>query len=162
MNTLSNMDELDLPDPKIGQVCRNMIAARKKITFRSVAAELGIAHTTLSRNDDCKRQVEKARSLQLLAATIRATERGHINEDESLPLARARLKIQELEAENALLIASHRAMVMAVGELGGMRAWRRFFEAHQASLQKLDELGAIPDSATPLRVADASDVMAGN
>src|SRR5690606_18586252 len=98
-----------------------------------------------------------ARALQLLAATIRATERGHINENESVPLARARLRIQELEAENALLIASHRAMIMAVGELGGMRARRRFFEAHQASLQKLDELGAIPDSVTPLRVADASD-----
>ncbi|CAH1701682.1 hypothetical protein BOSEA1005_21381 [Hyphomicrobiales bacterium] len=67
------------------------------------------------------------------------------------------MRIKELTEENALLIASHRAMIMAVGEIGGMRAYRRFFEAHQAALSKLADIKAIPDPVTPLRLASVAD-----
>ena len=42
-------DELDLPDPKIGKVCRELIAQNKKITIRAVAEPTGVAHTTTRR-----------------------------------------------------------------------------------------------------------------
>lgn len=151
------LDELDTPDPKIGDACRELIAADEKITLRSVAAKLGVAHTTLSRDAERRDQVQRARNLQKLAVTIRGTQRGHITSSESLPLARANLRIKELKEENALLIASHRAMIMAVGEIGGMRAYRRFFEAHQAALSKLADIKAIPDPVTPLRLASVAD-----
>jgi hypothetical protein len=48
-------------------------------------------------------------------------------------------------------------MIMAVGEIGGMRAYRRFFEAHQAALSKLADIKAIPDPVTPLRLASVAD-----
>lgn len=153
MTTTLPEDELDGPDPRIGNVCRELIAEDEKITLRTVASRLGVAHTTLSRDQARRDQVERARNLQKLAGSIRSTQRGHIKGSESLPLARANLRLKELEQENALLVASHRAMIMAVGEMGGMRAYRRFFEAHQEALAKLEKLKAIPDTVTALRLA---------
>lgn len=153
--TTDHPDDLDIPDPRIGQICRELIAADEKITLRAVADKVGVAHTTLSRDKARRDQVERARNLQKLAATIRSTQRGHIKGSESLPLARANLRVKELEQDNALLIASHRAMIMAVGEMGGMRAYRRFFEAHQEALARLERMKAIPETVTPLRLASA-------
>lgn len=153
MTTTHADDELDNPDPRIGKVCRELITADEKITLRSVANRVGVAHTTLSRDKARRDQVERARKLQKLADSIRSTQRGHIKGYESLPLARANLRVKELEQENNLLIASHRAMIMAVGEIGGMRAYRRFFEAHQEALAKLEKMKAIPETVTPLRLA---------
>ncbi|WP_431269290.1 hypothetical protein [Dankookia sp. P2] len=53
-------------------------------------------------------------------------------------------KIAELERDRELLIASHRAVILAVGEMGGMRAWLKLFEAHDAALRRLDAIGAMP------------------
>lgn len=153
MTTTLSENEFDRPDPRIGDVCRELIAEDEKITLRAVASRLGVAHTTLSRDQARRDQVERARQLQKLAVSIRSTQRGHLKESESLPLARANLRVKELEQENALLIASHRAMIMAVGEMGGMRAYRRFFETHQEALAKLQEIKAIPETVTPLRLA---------
>lgn len=36
-------------------------------------------------------------------------------------------RIADLERQVALLTASHKAIILAVGELGGLRAWQRFF-----------------------------------
>lgn len=157
------IDDMNQPDEEVGKACHELIAAGEKITFRAVAKKIGVAHTTLSRDPDRKLQVENARNLQKLAQTIRGTQRGHISESESIPLAKARLRIKELEAENAMLIASHRGMIMAVGEMGGMRAYRRFFDAHQETLKKLEDLEAIPDPVFPLRqvsvrVSDQEDI----
>ncbi|WP_271186628.1 hypothetical protein [Maricaulis virginensis] len=58
-------------------------------------------------------------------------------------LAEARRKTSDLERQNAVLIASHQAMITAVGELGDMRAWRRFFEDYQHILDYLEEGGAL-------------------
>ncbi|MCB2256672.1 hypothetical protein KTQ74_32645 [Pseudomonas chlororaphis] len=40
-------------------------------------------------------------------------------------------RIEELERQIAILTASHKAMILAVGEMGGMTAWRRFFEGYE-------------------------------
>lgn len=53
-------------------------------------------------------------------------------------------KISELERDRELLIASHRAAILAVGEMGGMRAWLKLFEAHDTALRRLKAIGAMP------------------
>src|SRR3546814_11569223 len=106
----------DAPDARIGQACRLLISRKKRITIRAVAAELGVAHTTLSRDAERKAQVERCKNLQALVNSIEATQRGHIQPGDSLPLAKARQRIQELDAENAMLIASHKAMIMRTEE----------------------------------------------
>jgi hypothetical protein len=130
-------DELDIPDPKIGKVCRELIAQNKKITIRSVAERTGVAHTTYSRDPKRKAQITRAQEIQRLAWTIKRTHRGQAEPHESVAIARLRKRLEETEAHKQLLIASHRAMLSAVGEMGGTRAWLRFFAKDPNALASL-------------------------
>ena len=67
-------------------------------------------------------------------------------------LARQAAKISALEADIQLLVASHKAVYSAVGEVGGLQAWLRFFETHQAALEGLERLEAIPHPAQPTQI----------
>lgn len=76
-------------------------------------------------------------------------------------LERKDARIRELEERVALLIASHRAMIHAIGEMGGMRAWSRFFDDYEAVLERLRDLGAMPTAAVapfPNPVKEGADV----
>jgi len=151
-------DELDIPDPKIGKVCRELIAQNKKITIRAVAEVSGVAHTTYSRDPKRKAQITRAQEIQRLAWTIKRTHRGHVEPHESVAMARLRKRLEETEAHKQLLIASHRAMLSAVGEMGGTRAWLRFFAKDANALASLDEIGALPENVTPIPQAPTDAV----
>lgn len=56
-------------------------------------------------------------------------------------------RIAELERQVDILRASHLAMIRAVGELGGMRIWLRFFEDHKTIRDELHRLHVMPDAA---------------
>lgn len=151
-------DELDIPDPKIGKVCRELTAQNKKITIRAIAERTGVAHTTYSRDPKRKAQITRAQELQRLAWTIERTHRGQAEPHESVAMARLRKRLEETEARNQLLIASHRAMLSAVGEIGGTRAWLRFFAKDPDVLASLDEIGALPENVTPIQQAQTDTV----
>jgi hypothetical protein len=148
-------DELDVPDAKIGKACRELIAENKKITIRAVAERNSVAHTTYSRDPKRKAQINRAQGIQRLAWTIKRTHRGQAEPHESVAMARLRKRLEETEARNQLLIASHRAMLSAVGELGGTRAWLRFFVNHPSALVSLDEIGALPENVTSILQPEA-------
>lgn len=61
-------------------------------------------------------------------------------------VARLRQENETLKAERDLLIASHKAMLLAVGEMGGMAAWRKFFPAWEETWQQLTALQALPSA----------------
>ena len=61
-------------------------------------------------------------------------------------LAREKERSAELKRQVALLAASHLALIRAVGELGGMRAWSRFFEKYEGAARDLRTLGAMPEA----------------
>jgi len=48
------------------------------------------------------------------------------------------------------MVAASRAILSAVGELGGARAWLRFFADHRQALESLDQMGALPENALPI------------
>jgi hypothetical protein len=148
-------DELDIPDPKIGSACRELIAENKKITIRAVAERTGVAHTTYSRDPERKAQITRAQAIQRLAWTIKRTHRGQAEPHESVALARLHKRLDEAEAHNQLLIASHRAMLSAVAELGGTRAWLRLFTNQPSALASLHEIGALPKNVTPIQQAES-------
>jgi hypothetical protein len=148
-------DELDIPDAKIGKACRELIAQNRKITIRAVAERTGVAHTTYSRDPKRKAQITRAQEIQRLAWTIKRTHRGQAEPHESVAMSRLRKWLEKAEARNQLLIASHRAMLSAVGELGGTRAWLRFFADHPNALASLDDMGALPENATSIQHAQA-------
>lgn len=57
---------------------------------------------------------------------------------------RLKERLAAAEAQRDSLIASHRAMLLAVGEMGGMAAWKRFFSSRQEVLEGLRQIGALP------------------
>ena len=146
----------EAPCPELGAVCRRLAEEGRKITLRAAAAELGVAHTTLSRDAAKRLQLEECQKLAETVLRIARNNRGRLGLEESEMLAEAKRKIAKLEEQNALLIASHQAMIMAVGELGGMRAWRRFFEDYQSIVDRLVDCGAIPQRAEIINVAERS------
>jgi len=114
------------------------------INFRAVVREMpGVfKHVTdITRNAERRELVEIYLGRQAL---VRATaEKIDKNSKSNLIYKCANLeqKVAELEKQRDLLIASHRAMILAVGEMGGIAAWRRFFPDYQNSLMsKLDAL----------------------
>jgi hypothetical protein len=149
-------DELDIPDAKIGAACRALIAENQKITIRAVAERTGVAHTTYSRDPRRKAQITRAQEIQRLAWTIKQTHRGQAAPHEGVALARLRHRLDEVEAHNQLLIASHRAMLSAVGELGGTRAWLRLFAKQPDALASLGAIGALPENVTPIQQSDTA------
>ncbi len=61
-------------------------------------------------------------------------------------LAREQGRAADLERKVALLTASHLALIQAVGEMGGLRAWARFFDGYDGAVRQLRALGAMPDA----------------
>ncbi|NRQ18466.1 hypothetical protein [Ensifer sesbaniae] len=55
--------------------------------------------------------------------------------------------IDQLQTDKELLIASHRAMILAVAEAGGFPAWKRFFEGYQAAVDRLEKIGSLPEAS---------------
>ena len=84
--------DLNGPDLIIDKACRKLMESHKKISLRSVAAEVGVAHTTLSRNQEKREQVEQASRFQLLAEELNAKRRGALSYGGSLELANAKNK----------------------------------------------------------------------
>jgi len=64
-------------------------------------------------------------------------------------LAREQARVADLESRVALLSASHLALIQAVGEMGGLRAWARFFDSYENAVAGLRELGALPAADLP-------------
>jgi len=69
-----------------------------------------------------------------------------------LKITKQSLKITEPEAQIEVLVASHRALYAAVGEMGGAQAWLRFFNSHQQALAILDNMEARPNTAEPIKL----------
>ncbi|MBA4079200.1 MAG: hypothetical protein C0508_29490 [Cyanobacteria bacterium PR.023] len=65
-------------------------------------------------------------------------------------LARLTQENEELKKAQHLLIASHKAMLLAVGEMGGMAAWLKFFPAWEDTRKRMMELNAMPDNVIAL------------
>ena len=98
---------------------------------------------------------DQAHLHQRVVAEFR-THRGHAEPHESVAMARLRKRLEETEAHKQLLIASHRAMLSAVGEMGGTRAWLRFFAKDPSALASLDEIGALPENVKPIQPAQTA------
>jgi hypothetical protein len=64
--------------------------------------------------------------------------------DVATALTEKDIRIAELESTVQILTASHLAMLRAVGELGGFAKWAKFYEHHQATRDRLVDIGAVP------------------
>ncbi len=98
------------------------------------AREITRHHPTLKHASTITRSIER-RNLLKEYQDKQKYFRKHINNSKkqsqsklALQLAEKDKKIVELEKQIQILTASHIAMLKAIGEVGGMSAWVKFFE----------------------------------
>jgi hypothetical protein len=130
-------------------ILQRMLNDNVVITARSVIREQDCPFRHAS---DITRQPERKALLdqyQVRQCELRALAEKTDKQSRTNLQARVARLIQEnetLKAERDLLIASHKAMLLAVGEMGGMAAWRKFFPVWEETRQRLTELQALPSA----------------
>ncbi|MCU1742005.1 hypothetical protein NTD90_32110 [Pseudomonas sp. 20S_6.2_Bac1] len=112
------VNAVNLDDNRLS-VLESMLENDERITAGAVS--------TLTR--DTFRRDLIAHYQQMQMARNQWVERAKKNSQKRLiaSLAMKDERIEDLERQVALLTASHKAIILAVGELGGLRAWQRFF-----------------------------------
>ncbi|MDF3865378.1 hypothetical protein P3W53_12935 [Pseudomonas denitrificans (nom. rej.)] len=130
-------------------ILQRMLNNNVTITARSVIRE---HDSPFKHASDITRQPERKALLEQYQAhqsELRAlVEKTDTQSRTNLQARVARLTQENevLKAERDLLIASHKAMLLAVGEMGGMSAWRKFFPAWEDTRHKLSQLQALPSA----------------
>ena len=148
----------DLPSRLKAEIAK-MLDADETISTRNIMKRMPDVFaypTSVSRPKELRPIYEKAvkdqKQLRAVANALVRTSRSGAE----AKIARRDLRIEELEDQVQLLVASHRALYAAVGEMGGAAAWLQFFEHHQRALDMLDQLGARTPSLPVLRLVQGS------
>lgn len=129
-------------------ILQEMLDCNEDITARGVIRR----HSTLKAASSITRSPERAATLtyyQQKQEEFRGWKKrlARTSKDNTaMEIAEKDLRIAELESQVELLTASHVAMIRAVGELGGFSKWARFFEGYQSVLNKLAQIGALPEN----------------
>ncbi|RWK24910.1 hypothetical protein, partial [Mesorhizobium sp.] len=119
-----------------------MIAEGDAITVRAVCRRSDglFKHATdITRNEIRRGMVESAvKKQEILRTTVdRASKISRTGLERLVAMKNA--EIAQLQADKELLIASHRAMILSVAEIGGFATWKRFFERYQATVDRLEK-----------------------
>lgn len=127
-------------DEKIANILEHMLGNDEDIGHRAViraVPELS-AVSSITRDEYRRALVEYYRALQ--AERKQWAKRAQKTSQDKLAaqLAAKDIRISELEKQISILTASHKALLLAVGETGGVAAWRRFFDNHQGILDGLE------------------------
>lgn len=124
-----------------------MIAEDEDITVRAVCRRSDgvFKHATDITRNEARHAVVKAAitKQETIRTAVNRSSKKSRAELEKL-VATKNTEIAQLQADKELLIASHRAMILAVAEMGGFPTWKRFYERYQEVIDKLDSMGGIP------------------
>lgn len=132
-------------DERLRSVLEHMLERGERISARGVLKQVPDlqAASSLTRDPLRRSLLEEFRRLQTTRnAWVERAKRQSTARLERI-LAERDARITDLEHQVQLLIASHRAMVDAVGELGGLPVWRKAFEGYERTLDELKYLGAL-------------------
>lgn len=129
------------------EVLEAMLLDNEDITARGAVRRM---HGALKHPTDITRRPQRRQKLEtyqqkqkeLRSVIEKADKQSKTNL--SAQIARKEAEIATLTGQRDLLVASHKAMILAVGEMGSMRAWQRFFTAYQSAVDELRDLGAMP------------------
>lgn len=139
-------DSKNQDDELLVQILDELLQRDEDITARAVARlhpHIGHASTITRsprRSDLLARYQGKQQDIRRHLG--RLTKRS--KESTAVELASKDQRIAELERQVDLLRSSHLAMIRAVGELGGMSKWMKFFENYKVIRDQLYELNALP------------------
>ena len=127
-------------------MCEDLINSDLEVTAREIARRIDVAPSSITRDPHRKEIVEAAKSKQSELRAWRKRQAKQSRDRDAESLAEKDLRITELERRNDLLIASHKAMVMAIGEFGGIAGWQRFFPHWQQVEELLRDMSAMPSA----------------
>ena len=129
------------------EVLEAMLFDNESITARAVVRRQGSPFKNASDITRNLKRTELLDAYKLRQAELRALKEK-VDKQSKTNLLReiGRLKedVAALEGEKATLLASHRAMLLAVGEMGGMSAWMRFFASWEQAKEELRQMDAFP------------------
>lgn len=139
------------------EVLEAMVTENATISARGVVRRSGdvFKHATdITRNKTRRTMVENAvRKQETIRAAVERSSKKSRAELERL-VETKNAEIEQLQADKELLIASHRAMILSVAEMGGFPTWKRFFERYQSTVDSLERMAALPKAdvvALPLK-----------
>ncbi|MFJ3318975.1 hypothetical protein ACIPLR_26875 [Herbaspirillum huttiense] len=139
-------------DHEMVKVLEHLLDENVNITAREVARRHPSlkAVSSITRNKDRSALLSEYQQRQLeyrrAAARMGTVHPSIANE----VIASNEIKIQELEKAVQVLVASHVAMLRALGATGGFRKWAEFYENYRDIRHQLAMLGAIPDNITDI------------
>ncbi|MDR6924375.1 hypothetical protein [Pseudomonas sp. BE134] len=138
-----------MKDQRLDAILQRMLNDNIDISARSVIRETDCPFKHAS---DVTRQPERKalldryktrqRELRNLMEKTDKQSRTHLQ----AKVARLTQENDVLKGERDLLVASHKAMLLAVGEMGGMTAWRKFFPVWEETREQLRQLQALPNA----------------
>jgi len=135
--------------PLLEETLEAMLFANEDITARNAVRNSNgvFRHASDITRHEARRQMlsdfeERQRSVR--SALERSAKPAR--EALELQLALRTEEVNSLEKERQLLIASHRAMMLVVAEMGGYQTWRSLFDRFEPSLKLLTSLGALPEA----------------
>jgi hypothetical protein len=133
-------------DERLRRVLEQMLANGERISARGALKHMPDlrAPSSLTRDPVRRRILEEYRRRQTErnAWAERAKKQSAARLEKAL--ADRDRRIAELEHQVQVLVASHRGLVQAVGELGGLPMWRRAFQGYEPILDEIVALGAVP------------------
>lgn len=140
---------------ELGRILERMLTENQPITARAVVRSSDglFRHASdVTRHPRRRKLLEEFTARQTLI--LKAIESSSRKSKSALEkaLARKQQQIDGLIVQRDLLVASHRAAILAVTELGGYPVWKRFFDAYEDVATSLIKMGALPpeaDSNTP-------------
>ncbi|AWT29230.1 hypothetical protein AAER22_18720 [Pseudomonas aeruginosa] len=130
----------DQLDNEINNVLENMLEADTTITYREIVRSISSISSvsSLTRDDYRRALVEHYQVAQKERRNWVSTQRKSSNKNLIKSLSDRDLELAAADERIQLLTASHKATILAVGELGGMQAWLRFFDNYQKALGILE------------------------
>lgn len=133
-------------DESIQQACQDLIDSDQEVTAREIARRVDVSPSSITRDPIRKELIENAQSKQSELRVWRKRQAKQSRDRDAESLTEKDLRIAELERHIDLLTASHKAMVLAIGEFGGMAGWQRFFPHWQQVEELLRDMGAMPSA----------------
>jgi hypothetical protein len=129
------------------EMLKAMIAENETITARAVVrrSEGVFKHATdITRNAVRRKMVEGSLKNQetIRAAVQRSSKKSRAELERQVATKNAENDL--LKDDKELLVASHRAMILAVAEMGGFSTWKKFFLQYQSVIDSLEKMGALP------------------
>ncbi|MBD8099145.1 hypothetical protein IFR08_09810 [Pseudomonas fluorescens] len=138
-----------MKDQRLDEILQRMLNENINISARSVTREIG---SPFKHASDVTRQPERKalldqyqkrqRELRVLMEKTDKQSRTNLQ----AKVARLTQENYALKGERDLLVSSHKAMLLAVGEMGGISAWRKFFPVWEETREQLRQLQALPNA----------------